>query len=116
MAQRLSAWRAGWRADCQPALQAAPHNGAPAMSVLRGLPLLLCAVYGATALDNGLGELPPMGWNSWNLAGCAINETFFRDTVDALAAKGFKEAGYTYINLDEYAAFLCTASALLVRH
>ena len=75
------------------------------------LPLLFSA---AVALDNGLGELPPMGWNSWNLAGCAINETFFRDTVDALAAKGFKEAGYTYINLDEYAAFLCTASALLV--
>ena len=40
-----------------------------------------------------------MGWNSWNLAGCAINETFFRATVESLAAKGFLERGYEYINL-----------------
>ena len=55
----------------------------------------------AHALENGLGELPPMGWNSWNLAGCKINETFFRTTVEALASGGFLEAGYTYINLDD---------------
>ena len=42
-----------------------------------------------------------MGWNSWNLANCAINETFFRATVDALASKGYLEAGYQYINLDD---------------
>jgi hypothetical protein len=49
----------------------------------------------AAALDNGLGQLPPLGWNSWNLAGCKINETFFRlETVQALADKGFREAGY----------------------
>ena len=41
----------------------------------------------ALALDNGLGDLPPMGWNSWNLAGCGINESFFRATVDSLASK-----------------------------
>ena len=40
-----------------------------------------------------------MGWNSWNLAGCAINETFFRATVESLAAKGFLRYGYEYINL-----------------
>ena len=40
-----------------------------------------------------------MGWNSWNLAGCAINETFFRATVESLASKGFLEHGYEYINL-----------------
>ena len=54
----------------------------------------------AAALDNGLGDRPPLGWNSWNLAGCAINETFFRQTVSALAAKGFRDAGYEYVNLD----------------
>eukprot|EP00041_Stephanoeca_diplocostata_P027987 m.781184 g.781184 ORF g.781184 m.781184 type:complete len:330 (+) comp23285_c2_seq36:67-1056(+) len=53
------------------------------------------------SLDNGLGERPPMGWNSWNLAGCQINESFFRQTVDAVAAKGFLELGYEYINLDD---------------
>ena len=25
-------------------------------------------------LDNGVGLTPPMGWNSWNKFGCAINE------------------------------------------
>jgi hypothetical protein len=40
--------------------------------------------------------MPP---TSWNLANCAINETFFRATVDALASNGYLQAGYTYINL-----------------
>eukprot|EP00040_Diaphanoeca_grandis_P015286 m.77804 g.77804 ORF g.77804 m.77804 type:complete len:439 (+) comp25055_c0_seq1:96-1412(+) len=62
---------------------------------------LLSYVCVSFAIDNGLGDLPPMGWNSWNLAGCHINETFFRATVDALAQKGFAKAGYTYINLDD---------------
>lgn len=31
----------------------------------------------------------------------AINETFFRATVESLAAKGFLESGYEYINLDD---------------
>ena len=46
----------------------------------------------------GKGAVPPTqdpstdlaarsaGWNSWNLAGCEINETFFRETVESLAA------------------------------
>ena len=38
-------------------------------------------------------------WNAWNLAGCHINESFFRATVDAMAAGGYREAGYEYINL-----------------
>ena len=31
----------------------------------------------------------------------AINETFFRTTVESLAAKGFLQKGYEYINLDD---------------
>jgi hypothetical protein len=31
----------------------------------------------------------------------AINETFFRATVESLAARGFLESGYEYINLDD---------------
>ena len=65
-----------------------------------GLSLFVFALGCASALDNGLGARPPLGWNSWNLAGCSINETFFRQTVRALAAKGFREAGYEYVNLD----------------
>jgi hypothetical protein len=44
-------------------------------------------------------------WNSWNLAACNINESFFRMTVDQLAANGFKEAGYEYVNLGLFPTF-----------
>ena len=40
------------------------------------------------ALDNGLGARPPMGWNSWNLAGCAINETFLRRRARGQGLRG----------------------------
>jgi alpha-galactosidase len=39
--------------------------------------LLLLLVFGS-ALDNGLGRTPPMGWNSWNHFGCNINETVIK--------------------------------------
>ena len=71
----------------------APTHKTMATHVMLGLMLAVAVVVpSARALDNGLGDLPPMGWNSWNLAGCKINETFFRATVDALAAQGFREA------------------------
>ena len=56
------------------------------MRVWASLALLIGDAAITAALDNGLGERPAMGWNSWNLAGCEINETFFRETVDSPAA------------------------------
>ena len=50
---------------------------------------------------NGLGLTPPMGWNSWNGFGCAINEKTVRDNADAIAANGMKAAGYDYIIIDD---------------
>ncbi|XP_073223261.1 alpha-galactosidase-like isoform X2 [Cicer arietinum] len=35
--------------------------------------------------ENGLGQTPPMGWNSWNHFGCDINETLIRSTDDCWA-------------------------------
>eukprot|EP00823_Brevimastigomonas_motovehiculus_P007914 TRINITY_DN70_c0_g1_i1.p1 TRINITY_DN70_c0_g1~~TRINITY_DN70_c0_g1_i1.p1 ORF type:complete len:524 (-),score=120.74 TRINITY_DN70_c0_g1_i1:421-1992(-) len=55
----------------------------------------------AWALDNGLGRTPQMGWNSWNKFACNINEKLIRDTIDALVSKGFRDAGYEYVNLDD---------------
>ena len=60
----------------------------------------LCAVT-VSALDNGLGDLPPLGFNSWNVAHCSITEALIRSTVDALASKGFLDHGYSYVNLDD---------------
>jgi alpha-galactosidase len=34
------------------------------------------------ALDNGLGLVPQMGWNTWNKFGCNIQEDLIKDSVD----------------------------------
>lgn len=33
-----------------------------------------CAAYFAAALENGVGRVPAMGWNSWNTFRCEITE------------------------------------------
>ena len=42
-----------------------------------------------------------MGWNSWNRFACNINEQIIRDTADALASSGMKDAGYQYLVIDD---------------
>lgn len=49
----------------------------------------------------GLAKTPPMGWNSWNHYGCNIDEKLIRKTADALVDSGMRDAGYTYVNLDD---------------
>ncbi len=48
-----------------------------------------------------LAPTPPMGWNSWNMFGSAINEDAVRGTADALIASGLKDCGYNYIVIDD---------------
>lgn len=55
----------------------------------------------ATALDNGLGLVPQMGWNTWNKFGCKISEALIKDTVVTFKQMGLDKLGYTYINLDD---------------
>ncbi|MGB7212722.1 MAG: glycoside hydrolase family 27 protein [Gemmatimonadales bacterium] len=52
-------------------------------------------------LDNGLARTPPMGWNSWNNFGCAVNEATVRSAADAMVSSGLKDAGYSYVNIDD---------------
>jgi alpha-galactosidase len=53
------------------------------------------------AVDAGLAMTPPMGWNSWNRFGCDINEQLIRETADALASSGMRDAGYRYLVIDD---------------
>jgi alpha-galactosidase len=53
------------------------------------------------ALDDGLAHTPPMGWNSWNKFGCDVSEDLIKQTADAMASSGMKEAGYEYIVIDD---------------
>lgn len=51
--------------------------------------------------SNGVALTPPMGWSSWNTFRNSIDENLIKDTADALVKTGLKDAGYTYINLDD---------------
>jgi alpha-galactosidase len=48
-----------------------------------------------------LAPTPPMGWNSWNKFGCDVSEKLVRETADAMAANGMKDAGYQYVVIDD---------------
>jgi alpha-galactosidase len=49
----------------------------------------------------GLAPTPPMGWNSWNTFEVSINEDLIKETADILVSSGMKDAGYTYIVVDD---------------
>lgn len=44
---------------------------------------------------------PPMGWNSWNTFGEKINEKLIIETADAMVEKGYRDAGYEYVIIDD---------------
>ncbi|MBC8082649.1 MAG: glycoside hydrolase family 27 protein [Hymenobacter sp.] len=50
---------------------------------------------------DGLALTPPMGWNSWNKFACNVDENLIREVADAMVASGMKDAGYTYVNIDD---------------
>ena len=75
--------------------------------------LLLLLPIVARAYDNGLGRLPPMGWNSWctgstlqpsvcNLVGKdPCSETEVKGIADAIVEQGMDKLGYRYVALDD---------------
>jgi len=50
---------------------------------------------------NHLARTPPMGWNSWNLFAGKIDDQTVRTMADAMVSSGMRDAGYTYINIDD---------------
>ncbi|MFJ1605975.1 NPCBM/NEW2 domain-containing protein [Streptomyces sp. NPDC088253] len=55
------------------------------------------------ALADGLALTPPMGFNNWNSTHCRaeFNESMVKGIADLFVAKGLKDAGYRYVNLDD---------------
>ncbi|XP_065836434.1 uncharacterized protein [Oscarella lobularis] len=59
----------------------------------------------AQALNNGLGLVPPMGWNTWCTLGrcgrdyCDAKEVM--SVADAMVENGMRNLGWKYINLDD---------------
>lgn len=44
---------------------------------------------------------PPMGWSSWNCWGDAVSQDLVLSSARAMAAKGLRDHGWTYINIDD---------------
>ena len=59
-------------------------------------------LYRSEPFDNGLCKTPPMGWNSWNYFKQNINEKMLLEMAKAIKESGLLEAGYNYLNLDDY--------------
>ena len=63
--------------------------------------LAVMAAVPALALDNGVARTPPMGWNSWNTFHCDVSAKLVEATADAMVVSGMRDAGYTYVNIDD---------------
>jgi len=44
---------------------------------------------------------PPMGWNSWNCWGCAVDDEKVRASARAMVDSGLIHHGWSYINIDD---------------
>ena len=64
-----------------------------------GASTLLLAAPG-TALDNGLGLTPPLGYNAYDHVGCCANETTMKEQGQALIDTGLQKLGFVYVNSD----------------
>ncbi|KIN03968.1 carbohydrate-binding module family 13 protein [Oidiodendron maius Zn] len=72
------------------------------MSPLRtALLVLLVAYSGASDAAQVLLPRPPMGYNDWSVTFCALNETLFTKTAEAMISLGLQKAGYNRLNLDD---------------
>src|SRR6267378_3343508 len=55
----------------------------------------------ASAQGNDLAARPPMGWNSWNHFRDKVDDASVRAQAEAMVSSGMRDAGYTYINIDD---------------
>ncbi len=86
----------------------------PSTSCFLIFAVVACLILPALSLNNGLGKVPQMGWNSWygsllficiiifltpsrNHFHCNISEGLIRQTADAIVSTGLKQSGYIYV-------------------
>ncbi len=53
------------------------------------------------AQQGSLAARPPMGWNSWNHFKDKVDDASVRAVAEAMVSSGMRDAGYTYINIDD---------------
>ena len=67
------------------------------MRWIAGAAVLWCGV----AAGQTVAATPPMGWNSWNHFAAKVDDAGVRAAADAMVSSGMRDAGYTYINIDD---------------
>jgi alpha-galactosidase len=73
-----------------------------ATAYLAAVALLVPSPVHVAGLDNGLGRLPPMGYNTWNDVECDGNTAEnIHNVADAFINYGLDKLGYQYVNLDD---------------
>lgn len=66
------------------------------------LALLVAGLAGpATALNNGVGKLPKMGYDTFNAFACNYNQSTVVAQAEAMVKTGLVKAGYNSIILDD---------------
>jgi alpha-galactosidase len=53
------------------------------------------------AQTTDIAAAPPMGWNSWNHFHRNVDDATIRAQAVAMVSSGMRDAGYTYINIDD---------------
>ncbi|KAJ8693947.1 hypothetical protein PTI98_008886 [Pleurotus ostreatus] len=53
------------------------------------------------ALQNGVGKLPTLGYNTWYAYQCNIDEDLILTDAKLIKSFGLLDAGYNYVNLDD---------------
>ncbi len=49
-----------------------------------------------------MAKTPPMGFNTWNTFSANFNEQLLCEIADAMVERGFKDAGYEYLVIDDH--------------
>jgi hypothetical protein len=52
-------------------------------------------------VGDALALTPPMGWNSWNAYGLAVDAVKVRGAAEAMIRSGLAAHGWTYVNIDD---------------
>lgn len=63
--------------------------------------LVLTSIQSYSQKFENLASTPPMGWNSWNTFQTNISEDLVKGIADSMVSSGMKDAGYTYLVLDD---------------
>ncbi|BCM93996.1 alpha-galactosidase A [Abditibacteriota bacterium] len=48
-----------------------------------------------------LAQTPPLGWNSWNIYYCGVDEDKVRAATDEIVSLGLQKHGFRYVNIDD---------------